>query len=138
MAFVRRELRAAGRRRVVVFTHQPLRSAQGGPALLRLLARDRRVVAVVSGHTHRNSIRPYGRLWLVETASLADFPQQARALALVETERGLALETWMVDGAGAPLADTARELAYLDTQGGRVTRAAGRRGDRNARLYLPR
>ncbi|MBA2420659.1 MAG: metallophosphoesterase [Thermoleophilaceae bacterium] len=138
LAWLRRELRAAGRRRVVVFSHQPLRSAEGGQALLRLLARDPRVVAVVSGHTHRNKIRPFGGLWLVETASLADFPQQSRALRLVRTERGLALETWMVDGRSVPLADTARELAYLDTQGGRVTRASGGRGDRNARLYLSR
>ena len=138
VAFLRRELRAAGRRRVVVFSHQPLRSAEGGQALLRLLARDPRVVAVVSGHTHRNSIRPFRGLWLVETASLADFPQQARVLRMVRTERGLALETWMVDGHSAPLAETARELAYLDTQGGRVTRASGGRGDRNARLYLAR
>ena len=137
-AFLRRELKAAGRRRVVVFTHQPLRSAEGGRPLLRLLARDPRVVAVVSGHTHRNSIRPFGGLWLVETASLADFPQQARALRLVRTERGLALETWMVDGRSTPLADTARELAYLDTQGGRVTRAFGGRRDRNVRLHLSR
>lgn len=137
-AFLSRELRAAGRRRVVVFSHQPLGSAAGGPALLRLLARDPRVVAVVSGHTHRNSIRSFGGLWLVETASLADFPQQARVLRLIETDRGLALETWMVDGRSAPLADTARELAYLDTQGGRVTRASGGLEDRNVRLHRSR
>jgi hypothetical protein len=33
-------------------------------------------------------------------------------------------------------AETSRELAYLDFQGGRVQGFAGTRADRNARLYL--
>ena len=72
------------------------------------------------------------------TASLADFPQQARAFRLVQTAGGrLALETWMLDHDGRGLAGTARELAHLDAQGGRPQRFAGAREDRNARLYLP-
>jgi hypothetical protein len=46
------------------------------------------------------------------------------------------LETWMLDTARDPLADTARELAYLDAQGGRPQHEAGARPDRNVRLYL--
>ena len=49
---------------------------------------------------------------------------------------GGVLETWMVDHDGRGLAGTARELAYLDAQGGRPQGFAGRRGDRNARLIV--
>ena len=41
----------------------------------------------------------------------------------------------MIDASGVPLADTARELAYLDVQGGRPNGFAGRRPDRNVRLW---
>ena len=50
---------------------------------------------------------------------------------------GRVLETWTVDQDGRGLAGVARELAYLDSQGGRPEGRAGARGDRNARLYLP-
>jgi hypothetical protein len=50
---------------------------------------------------------------------------------------GLALDTWMVDHDGRGVAGPARELAYLDAQGGRPQNFAGPRADRNARLYLP-
>ena len=50
---------------------------------------------------------------------------------------GVVLETWMVDHDGRGVAGTARELAYLDAQGGRPQGFAGRPQDRNARLYLP-
>ena len=144
LRFLRAELARAGDRRIAVATHQPLRSSAGGERVLALLDRDRRVVATLAGHTHRNRIRPrrtaIGGYWQIETASLADYPQQARMLALVRTEGGgLALRTWMVDPApGDRWVDAARRLAYLDVQGGRPSRAAARAGDRNALLYLPR
>jgi hypothetical protein len=72
----------------------------------------------------------------VQTAALADYPQQGRALRVRATPGGgTVLETWMLDTAPDPLADTARALAYLDAQGGRPDRDAGRRIDRNVRLY---
>ena len=46
------------------------------------------------------------------------------------------LETWMVDQDGRGLAGTARELAFLDAQGGRPEGYAGAREDRNARLFV--
>jgi hypothetical protein len=74
----------------------------------------------------------------VETAALADFPQQGRLLRVRETAGGGAvLESELVDTAPSPLADTARELAFLDAQGGRPQRHAGRPADGNVRLFRP-
>jgi hypothetical protein len=140
VAWLRRELRRAAPRPVVVFTHNPLESSTGGEAAFAALDASRRVVAVISGNRHRNVIAPgpAGGYWLIGTSSLADFPQQARFFRLVRTTGGgLALETWMVDHDGAGLAGISRELAYLDAQGGRPEGFAGRPPDRNARLYLP-
>jgi hypothetical protein len=123
-----------------VFTHQPLDRAENGAAALALLRAHPNVLAAIAGHTHRNVIRRDGTdgPWLITTASLADSPQQARMLRVVEVAGGgHALETWMVDhGAGpAGLAQASRELAFLDAQGGRPQRFAGGRLDRNVRLY---
>jgi hypothetical protein len=74
----------------------------------------------------------------VGTSSLADWPMQGRMFRLRRTAGdALALETWMVDQDGRGLAGTARELAFLDAQGGRPRGLAGARGDRNARLFVP-
>ena len=99
------------------------------------------VVAALAGDSHRNRIAPRrtptGGYWLVQTAALADYPQQARMLRVRATAGGgTVLETWMLDTAPDPLADTARELAHLDAQGGRPQHEAGARLDRNVRLYL--
>ncbi len=132
----------------MVALHQPLDATDGADSLLALLDSDPRVIAVLAGHTHRNSIEPRrteaGGYWLITSASIVDFPQQWRALRLVATSRGgVAIETWMVDHAGRPndvddLAGIARDLAFLDPQGGRPALAAGARGARNVRLHLPR
>jgi hypothetical protein len=140
-AWLARQLRGAGSRYVVVMSHQPLASSTGGQALLSLLDRNRRVVAAVAGDTHHNRLQPrragaHG-YWLIQTSSLADYPQQARAIELVRTTRGVAIETWMLDTAQTPLAAISRQLAYLDAQGGRPQGFRGRREDRDARLFLP-
>jgi 3',5'-cyclic AMP phosphodiesterase CpdA len=140
-AWLAGELAAAGDRWVIVASHQPLASSAGGDALLALLDRAPRVIAAVAGHTHRNRIVPRptaaGGYWLITTASLVDHPQQARAIRVVETAGGgVALETWMLDHARPrSLGAVARQLAYLDAQGGRPHGFAGGRLDRNVRLY---
>ncbi len=147
LAFLTAELARADERHLLVACHQPLDRSSGGEAVLSLLDADPRVAAVLAGHTHRNAIEPRpapaGGYWLVTTASIVDFPQQWRALRLVETHTGgVALETWMVDHAGRPgdesdLAGIARDLAFLDPQGGRPAAAAGPPNARNVRLHLP-
>lgn len=147
LAALHRELAAAGNRYILVAVHQPLDQAAGGDALFDVLDADPRIVAVLAGHTHRNAIAPRrtaaGGYWLITTASIIDWPQQWRALRLVETAGGgVALETWMVDHTGRPndegsLAGIARDLAFLDPQGGRPAHAAGPSTARNVRLFLP-
>jgi 3',5'-cyclic AMP phosphodiesterase CpdA len=142
--WVARALAAAGNRWVLVFSHQPLTTAAGGERVLRLLDRDPHVLAILAGDKHRNQIAarptPAGGYWIVQTAALADFPQQARMLRVRATAGGGAvLETWMLDTAPDPAgADVARRLAYLDAQGGRPDHEAGRATDRNVRLFKAR
>jgi hypothetical protein len=139
---LRAELGAAGGRWVIVASHQSLTGSAGGERALRLLDRDPHVIAALSGHSHTNEIAPRrtpaGGYWLISTASLTDYPQQARALRVVETRNGVEIETWMLDSAPGGLADTSRQLAYLDAGGGRPQGDAGSPADRNARLYLSR
>jgi hypothetical protein len=122
---------------VIVVSHQPLVSSEGGEALLSLLDAHPRVIAALAGHTHRNLIEPRGHYWLINTASLIDYPQQARALRIVRTAGGgVAIQTWMVDHTfPGDLGMISRQLAYLDAQGGRPKGFAGDRLDRNVTLY---
>jgi len=134
------QLAQAGERWVLVVTHQPLTNSVGGAGLLALIDHYPRVVAVLSGHTHENRIDPRrapgGGYWLISTASLIDYPQQARALVIRETAGGgIALQTWMLDHVPSELGDISRELAYLDAQGGRPQGFAGGRRDRNVTLF---
>ena len=140
-AWLARELAGAADRWVLVFSHQPLESSAGGEELLALLDRHPRVVAAVAGHVHRNQIVPRpgagGGYWLITTASLIDYPQQARALRLVQTAGGgICIETWMLDHIfPGRLGEISRQLSYIDAQGGRPRGFAGGRLDRNVRLY---
>jgi len=140
VSWLERELADAGDRHVVVFSHNPLDDSDGGEQALAAMTASGNVVAAVAGHKHGNRIEPHraGGFWMIGTSSLADFPQQARMFKLSEApEGGVVLETWMVDHDGRGVAGPARELAYLDAQGGRPLGYAGRPQDRNARLHVP-
>ena len=131
------QLQGSGSRWAVAVSHQPLASSEGGEVLLSLLDAHPNVIAVLSGHTHRNLIEPRAHYWLISTASLIDYPQQARALRVLRTQGGgVAIQTWMLDHAfPGDLGTISRELAYLDAQGGRPKGFAGGRLDRNVTLY---
>lgn len=139
--FVQQAIASAGERWVIFVSHQTLRQSAGGDQIQAVLDASPRVIAVLNGHTHQNRIRPRqtaaGGMWQIETASLIDYPQQARALRVRATAGGgVAIETWMLDHAGdGRLGPVARQLSYLDAQGGRPAGFAGDRGDRNAILY---
>jgi hypothetical protein len=153
LGWLRGELARAGRRWIVVFTHNPLEATDGGAAALAALDATPRVVAVVAGNRHRNTVavrragersgderaaRGRRGYWLIGTSSLADWPMQARMFRLrAAAGGGVMLETWMVDQDGRGVAGIARELAYLDAQGGRPQGFAGTRLDRNVRLGVP-
>jgi len=135
------QLAADTDRWVVVVSHQPLPSSTGGEQILALLDRSPRVVAALSGHIHRNLIEPRptsaGGYWLISTASLIDYPQQARGLRVVATRGGgVAIQTWMLDHVfRGDLGTISRGLAYLDAQGGRPQGFIGSRLDRNVTLH---
>jgi Calcineurin-like phosphoesterase len=140
-AWLAAELKAAAQRWVIVVSHQPIAGSEGGEQLLALLERHPRVIAALAGHTHRNRIEPRATAgagyWLIETASLIDYPQQSRALRVIATAGGgAAIQTWMLDHVFAgDLGTISRQLAYLDAQGGRPRGFAGGRLDRNVTLY---
>ncbi len=133
----------------LVASPTPLEDTTGGDEALAVLDRAPRVLAVLSGDTHRSRIEPRrsegGGYWLVRAPSLVDYPQQSRAIRVQELEDGrLALDTWLLDHAGARgadgvqrLAGVARDLAFLDAQGGRPRGWLGERRDRNVRLFGP-
>src|SRR5205823_278717 len=98
LALLRNRLAAAGGAPVIIFSHQPLPAAA-----LDVLEADPNVLAAVWGHTHRNAIRRRGRLWTIATASLIDFPQQARAFRVSHAVGGgYLIDTWMLDHTDGP------------------------------------
>ncbi len=140
-AWLARQLAAAVPRWVLVVSHQPLATSEHGDTLLALLDRDPSVIATLAGHTHKNRIVPRrttgGGYWQITTASLIDYPQQARALRVIATAGGgVAIQTWMLDHVfPGPLGTISRQLSFLDAQGGRPSGFSGARCDRNVTLY---
>ena len=149
LVWLARKLQEHATDRIVVMSPTPLENTRGGDRAFALLDARPGVLAVIAGDTHRNAISPHasahGGYWLVRASSLADFPQQARMYRIVELDDGrIALQTWVVDQAGSTsahgwlgLAGISRDLAFLDSQGGRPLHERGTRLDRNATLFLP-
>ncbi len=166
------ELRACASRPVLLFSHHSLetlvndrrppgadRRVLAGELRDLLLARPC-VVAWVNGHTHVHAITAIvqdgypGGFWQVTTASHIDWPQQARIIELLETDRGLAIACTVIDSAApasyrdrgdpadpAQLAALARELAANDWQVRDLITAdagagAGTAADRNVVLAV--
>ena len=102
-------------------------------------------IAWLVGHRHINRIEPRrgesGGFWEITTSSTIDWPSQTRAIEVVRHLDGMIeLICTMRDHDDEPggLAALHRDLAHRFTQTGAATRMAGREGDGNVRLLLPR
>ncbi len=94
-------------------------------------------------HSHRHRIRELegagGRFFEVMTASLLDYPQQARMLEVRELGDGrVAIDCIGVDYVGGAIAEEGRALAILDYTSGWSDDGTSERMDRNVRLIVPR
>ena len=150
-------------RLVVVVSHHPLftirneRVAEGsrGAELLAVLRRFPNVILWLNGHTHTNAVRAHANregvsvgFWEVTTASLVDWPCQARLVEIFDAGGGrLGIACTMIDHDGAvdpggamtpaELAGLHRELAANDPLAGSMSARAGTAADRNVILALP-
>jgi metallophosphoesterase (TIGR03767 family) len=138
---------------------------QGKQTLRDLFLRYPNVVAFVTGHSHRNEIKPFdikGRsgFWQINTSSHTDFPQQAREIEFLDNADGtLSIFNTVIDqgapvdppAAGTPanvftepqLASIARVLSANDPQGlgprgpgARKNGGPGKPTDRNVELPI--
>jgi metallophosphoesterase (TIGR03767 family) len=131
-----------------------------GSTLITTLLANPQVVLWVNGHTHANAITPRprtggGGFWEVTTASHIDWPEQVRAIEIVDNrDKTLSIFGTIVDSAAsvvwdgststpAALASLSRELAANDPQESArpSTTVDGLRGlaaDRNVELLLPK
>jgi metallophosphoesterase (TIGR03767 family) len=142
------------------------RGLRGKETIRDLFLKYPNVVAFVTGHSHRNEVKPFARkgsasgFWQINTASHTDFPQQARQIEIVDNRDGtLSIFNTIVDQAaplappmpGTPanvftetdLASIARVLSANDPQGlgprgpdSRDNAGLGERKDRNVELPL--
>jgi metallophosphoesterase (TIGR03767 family) len=126
-----------------------------GPEVEALVHRFPNVILWVNGHTHYNTVRPRtdpmgrgGGFWEVTTASLIDWPCQARLVEVVDNRDGtLSIVCTMIDHAAPAdpraaeglwrLAAIHRELAANDPHGGEPAGTAGQPADRNVELIIP-
>jgi len=126
-----------------------------GDEVVALLQRFPNVVAWVNGHTHHNAVRarpsaehPDGGFWELTTASVADWPSQARVIEVARVAPGWCrVRATMLDHSGplrpdldeGPLGLAAlhRELAANAPGRGIGGMSAGRPSDRNVDLFVP-
>ena len=127
----------------------------GGRRVLELLLRFDNVVLWLNGHTHTHAIRPRADpsgpgpgLWEVTTASVIDWPCQARLIELFTAgPRVLGIASTMVDhdspldpgaaGTAAEMAALHRELAANAPWAGFESPLPGTPPDRNAVMTRP-
>jgi metallophosphoesterase (TIGR03767 family) len=126
------------------------------PMIEGLLHRFPNVILWVNGHTHCNTVQPHphpaGRLggfWEITTASIIDWPSQARCIEIIDNENGtLSVLCTMVEHNAPPapevaegvmrLASIHRELAANDPHAGiTAQKLYGQPTDRNVELLLP-
>lgn len=123
-----------------------------GEEVAAVLHRYPNVIAWVSGHIHRNYVRPLasrsGGFWEISTSSVMDWPCQARLLEVVDNADGtLSIFSTALDheapvapagtSGSLELAAWHRELAANDPMGVGGFNAHGEPGDRNVELLLP-
>lgn len=138
-------------------------SPHQGPDLSALLLRFPNVVSLVAGHSHVNSVRPFGAdgggFWEIKSPAIVDWPSQHRLIELMDNRDGtLSIFATMLNDAStarsplpeegpverfdvAGLASLGRTLSYNDPQAGPEgpagARAQGVASDRNVELLLP-
>ena len=136
LAWLEGQLRAAGDRDVVVLSHHGSARIGNGSAVVEVLSGSPRVVAWLNGHIHKNRITPHRGFWEVTTASIVDWPCQARLVEVFATMDGrTAVATTMLDHDGNELAGLHRELAgNAHMYFGFDSDSPGRPADRNAIL----
>ena len=136
------QLVEAGDRHVVILSHHPSdrlsnpRCEQHAAALLDLLSESRNVLLWLNGHIHMNRIKRHKRFWEVTTASIVDWPSQARVVEIFRTANGeIAIATTMLDHDGGGLSALHRELAgNMWRYNGVDSPSSGTAADRNAIL----
>lgn len=166
LAWLQGVVESATGKAVLVFSHHTSQSmdnpfvATGGDPAPRVLGAEvtayllsqRRVIAWINGHTHRNEIRAHrradgtGGFWEINTAAHIDYPQQSRLVEVSDNADGtLSVFTTILDHAGPAdhggdlrttvgLAGLARELSLNDPHA--KPAAAGAATDRNTELLV--
>ena len=111
LRWLERQIDEAGDRHVVVLSHHPSFRIDNGRAVVDVLSRTK-VAAWLNGHIHKNRLTRHDGFWEITTASIVDWPCQARLVELFETSDGrVAVATTMLDHDGDGLAALHRELA---------------------------
>ena len=112
LRWLEREVNGSHDRSVVVLSHHGSARIGNGAAVVDILSRAPKVVAWLNGHIHKNRITRHERFVEVTTASIVDWPCQARLVEVFETRDGRpAVATTMLDHDGEGLAGLHRELA---------------------------
>ena len=165
-AWLKTTIESATGKAVLVFSHHTSQSmgnpfvATGGDPNPRVLGDEvtayllsqKRLIAWVNGHTHRNEVTAHSRgdgtggFWEINTASHIDYPQQSRLVEVADNADGtLSIFTTILDHAGpadhksdlsstVALASLSRELSFNDPQ--RNVSATGVAKDRNTELLV--